>query len=209
MKYAFAFIVALNQMRLPRLESQSLLLFILMYLKKTFLVIAILTGASGCRPFWFLPTEETSMTQTWTISVSDGRSFQDVVLKKLTRDTLYVLSSGIIPGAVCVDDIVSMRMKPERETNWVTGATLGALVGGVVGIVYLIGKRESRDPRERVVETAFEPGVLALFSGTGVLVGALIGSFSTSEGDLYDFAKMNRAEKLTAIDLIMLRSKNK
>ena len=96
------------------------------------------------------------------------------VLGRVTSDVVEVIVEGET-RAVFARDV--QRIKWRQQDSWVTGAVIGAAIGAIPGIYYLVS-----DPNECV---GLCPEEYALI-GIGALVGALVDKAITKKVTVYE-----------------------
>ncbi|MCD4692021.1 MAG: hypothetical protein K8R79_03825 [Calditrichales bacterium] len=125
--------------------------------------------------------------QIWEIMCYSDQPYKNVVLYKLSDDTLYLKALGNI-YPISVKSIV--YLKRERKSYAGSGLVLGMVGGGI------IGNQTSKNAEDK---NAFysELGII-LGTGLGIIVGGIFG-FAIGEGlgadEYYNFTKRSIDEK--------------
>lgn len=125
--------------------------------------------------------------QIWEIMCYSDQPYKNVVLYKLSDDTLYLKALGNI-YPISVNSIV--YLKRERKSYAGSGLVLGMIGGGI------IGNQISQNTENE--DGFFSDISIMIGTGLGIIVGGIFG-FAIGEGlgadEYYDFKKRNIDEK--------------
>ena len=140
--------------------------------------------------------------QIWNIITNSGQPYPDVVLYRISGDTLIVKSLGNV-YPVPVDSIKSL--KRERESFSGLGLIAGMLVGGVVG-----NQVSENAASDKGMLNGLSKAVGGVFNtGTCIILGGILGfgiGSSAGSDEFIDLSRVGPAEKKTILDELIRRN---
>jgi len=132
----------------------------------------------------------TAQNKLWELKAYKHQPYTDVTLNYLSDDTLYFKSSD---GEHKVDFSLLTELKWDGESHSGKGILLGALVGGLGGLL-LAPDVDKSNP----ISTLGSAGEKGAYTVYGTLGGGLLGLFigaNIYEKERYNFTKMPLEEK--------------
>lgn len=143
--------------------------------------------------------------QIWEILSTSNQPYKNVVLDKISNDTLFVNAFGNT-YPLDVDSIKYLKRERDTKSYPRIGVLLGMIGGGI------IGNHVSRNSANDKGLFSEKRNNLDIFFGTGlgmILGGIFIGAAGSGidADEYYNFERMNHNQKIKVLEKIVNRSK--